>query len=150
MKLWHYTTKDRLDEIIESGEIRTSTANRTGQSESATLWLSSNPIWEHTATKLTSVGGTIRGLTKKEQHELFGLGRIEVNTQNISFFSWSTFVKNIAAKRHVARSMEVSGRTSGGNPNQWFGSTKPIPKEHFISAEVWDGNEWQVIQTEFK
>lgn len=30
MKLWHYTTKDRVDEIIESGEIRTSTENRTG------------------------------------------------------------------------------------------------------------------------
>ena len=149
MKLWHYTAKDRVDEIIESGEIRTSTANRTGQRESATVWLSSNPIWENTATKLTSVGDTIRKLTKKEQHELFGLGRIEVNTQNISFFSWSTFVKNIAAKRHVARSMEVSGRTSGGNPNQWFGSTKPVGKEHFLSAEIWNGEEWIVIQTEF-
>jgi len=91
----------------------------------------------------------MRKLTKKEQHEVLGLGRIEVNTQNISFFSWSTFVKNIAAKRHVARSMEVSGRTSGGNPNQWFGSTKPIGKEHFLSAEIWNGEEWIVIQTEF-
>jgi len=149
MKLWHYTTKDRIQEIIESGEIRTSTENRTGQRESATLWLSSNPIWENTATKLTFDGGTMRKLTKKEQHEVLGLGRIEVNTQNISFFSWSTFVKNIAAKRHVARSMEVSGRTSGGNPNQWFGSTKPIGKEHFLSAEIWNGEEWIVIQTEF-
>jgi len=149
MKLWHYTTKDRIQEIIESGEIRTSTENRTGQRESATLWLSSNPIWENTATKLTFDGGTMRKLTKKEQHEVLGLGRIEVNTQNISFFSWSTFVKNIAAKRHVARSMEVSGRTSGGNPNQWFGSTKPVGKEHFLSAEIWNGEEWIVIQTEF-
>jgi len=149
MKLWHYTTKDRIQEIIESGEIRTSTENRTGQRESATLWLSSNPIWENTATKLTFDGGTMRKLTKKEQHEVLGLGRIEVNTQNISFFSWSTFVKNIAAKRHVARSMEVSGRTSGGNPNQWFGSTKPIGKEHFLSAEIWNAEEWIVIQTEF-
>jgi len=45
--------------------------------------------------------------------------------------------------------MEVSGRTSGGNPNQWFGSTKPIGKEHFLSAEIWNGEEWIVIQTEF-
>jgi len=149
MKLWHYTTKDRIQEIIESGEIRTSGANRTGQSESPTLWLSSNPIWENTATKLYSDGLNTRKLSKKEQHELFGLGRIEVNTQNISFFSWRTFVKNIAAKRHVARSMEVSGKTSGGNPNQWFGSTKPVGKEHFLSAEIWNGEEWIVIQTEF-
>lgn len=149
MKLWHYTTKDRIHEIIESGEIRTSGANRTGQSESPTLWLSSNPIWENAATKLYSDGLNTRKLSKKEQHELLGLGRIEVDTQNISFFTWSTFVKNIAAKRHIARSMEVSGRTSGGNPNQWFGSTKPIGKEHFLSAEIWNGEERVVIQTKF-
>lgn len=149
MKLWHYTTRDRIHEIIETSEIRTSDANRTGQSESPTLWLSSNPIWENTATKLYSDGLNTRKLSKKEQHELLGLGRIEVDTQNISVFTWSTFVKNIAAKRHVARSMEVSGRTSGGNPNQWYGSTKPIGKEHFLSAEIWNGEEWIVIQNEF-
>jgi hypothetical protein len=128
---------------------RTSGANRTGQSESPTLWLSSNPIWENTATKLYSDGLNTRKLSKKEQHELLGLGRIEVDTQNISFFTWSTFVKNIAAKRHIARSMEVSGRTSGGNPNQWYDSTKPIGKEHFLSAKIWNGEEWVVIQNEF-
>ena len=149
MKLWHYTTRDRVTEIIASGEIRTSVANRTGQKESATLWMSSNPIWENTATKLVSDGRNIRQLSKTEQHECFGLGRIEVDTTNISFFTWLTFTKNIAAKRHIAREMEKTGRKNGGNPNQWYGSTKTISKDAFISAEIWDGTDWEVIQTAF-
>ena len=149
MKLWHYTTAFRIPEIIESGEIRTSNANATGNREVPTLWLSSNPIWENTATKYFNDGFNRYPLTKEQQHERFGLGRIEVNTQTISYFTWHTFVKNIAAKRHIARGMEESGRKSGGNPKQWFGSTKPIGTEHFLSAEIWDGNEWKVVKTEF-
>ncbi len=150
MKLWHYTSRDRLFEIIESGEIYTTKSNVTGAKESATVWISANPIWEKTATKLVQTeNGEYYRLTKQEQHQIMGLGRIEINPTNLSIFSWQHFAKHIAAKRHIARDMEVHGRQAGGNPNQWFGSTKPIPKEHFISAEVWDGNEWQVIQSEF-
>lgn len=147
--LWHYTTRDRLIEIVNSGEIWTSKSNATGAKEPSTVWVSSNPLWENTATKFIVERGVYRLMTKEEQFAEFGLGRIEISASTDGIFSWNLFCKNIAANRPLARAMEISGRENGGNPNQWFGRLKPITKEYFISAEIWDGTKWVVVQSEF-
>ena len=145
LRLWHYTTAERIDEIIESGEIRTSKHNATSRKEKPTVWVSSNPLWERTATKMIiDEMGNRKTLSMAEQHELIGLGRIEVYNDTPDLFTWHRFKNYIAPKKHIAREMEAVGIKKGANPSEWYGSHEPIARLDWIKAEIWDGKQWQV------
>jgi len=145
LRLWHYTTAGRIDEIIESGEIRATKFNATSLREKPTVWVSSNPLWERTATKMIADdSGNIITLSMAEQHELVGLGRIEIFNDTPDLFTWHRFKNYIAPKKQIARDMEAAGIKKGANPSEWYGSHKPIEKIDWIKAEIWDGKQWQV------
>ena len=138
---WHYTTKDRLDEIINSGELKVSKANGTNSSEKGTLWFSKNPNWEPTATKMAMTPSGVKELSKKEQYEIFGLGRIQIS-DNVKLYNWKQFKEFGGGKIKLLRKMEESGIKMGGNPSFWYWTWENIPKEEWINIDYFNGSEW--------
>ncbi|MNQ79866.1 hypothetical protein D3C85_948240 [compost metagenome] len=49
---YHYTPEIRLSSIIDSGLIKLGTESVYASKEKACAWVSTNPTWEPTATKL--------------------------------------------------------------------------------------------------
>lgn len=149
IEYYHYTPEYRLEEIIESGEIKLANASVYANKEKACAWVSTNPHWEPTATKMVSDQfGNLRLMTFKEQLERFGCARIQVKP--IGFTHWGK-IKHLAKMNlEQAKRMELAGIELGGNPKEWFGSFEPIKKENWIKAEVFKNGEWTEYESFLK
>jgi hypothetical protein len=140
---YHYTPLDRLEELIESGIIKLATASVLDvKREKPCAWVSTNPHWENTATKLAiDKNGNKYQLTFNEQVEIFGCARIQVKPF-IGLINWGK-LKHIAKMNlQYAKVMEEVGVEKGASPKEWFGSLKPITIEYWIKAEIYKDGEW--------
>lgn len=148
IKYFHYTPEVRLEEIIESGNIKLATESVYDKKrEKACSWVSTNPNWENTATKILhdNEGNTVK-LTFKEQVDFCGCARIEVKP-SFGFINWGK-IKHLAKMNlTLAKAMEETGIQQGASPKEWFGSFKPIPIDYWIKAEVFKNGEWIEYKT---
>ena len=154
---FHYTIGNYLPEIIESGEIRLSTAFTFKKREFA-VWASTNPIWENTCNKLLEIGskgrmslsyseffkryeaGKILHLDMEGTHKrLGGLCRIEVEPKTTPFTIYN-YCRLAKLKKSCARAFIKSGIDMGGNPKEWYAGFKPIPRDKWIAIEMFDWN----------
>lgn len=140
---YHYTPEFRLEEIIETGFIKLATASvQDKKREKPCAWVSTNPHWENTATKLAvDEDGNKILLTFKEQLEEFGCGRIQVKPF-VGLTNWGKLKYIAKMNLQYAKSMEQVGFDRGANPKEWFGSLKPITRENWIKAEVYKDGKW--------
>lgn len=141
IRYFHYTPENRIKEFIESGEIKLATPSVVAPDEKACAWVSTNPHWEHTATKgSTNDKGEYKHLTFKEHKDWLGCARIEVKP--IGLHAWHD-VKHLAKMDlEFAKQMEATGIQMGGNPLEWFGSLEPIKSENWIKIEVLKEGNW--------
>jgi len=141
IKYYHYTPKYRLEEIIESGEIKLANASVYAPKEKACAWVSTNSHWEHTATKsLRDKSGNIKTLTFAEQLDILGCTRIQVKP--IGLTHWGKIKHLAKMDLEHAKRMENVGLVKGASPKEWFGSLVPIKKENWIKAEIYRNGEW--------
>jgi hypothetical protein len=139
---YHYTSEQKLNEILESGELIVSEWERKNKVTPPALWLSLNPIWENTATKMISENGKVRRLTKEEQHSMFGLIRFVLEFKKETLCSWAKYKHKSNTPLSVYEQMELTGIRQGANPNEWFASFKNIKIKDCISCQKWNGTEW--------
>tara|TARA_B110000091_G_C13720582_1_gene434582 strand:+ start:713 stop:1171 length:459 start_codon:yes stop_codon:yes gene_type:complete len=141
MKLWHYTSKERIDTILDSEVINLATAG-VPKREKPAAWLSSNPIWENTATKpKIDESGNRSTMTKDEMDLALGLARIEVEVFS-GIINWKHFKRVSGIKNSSALALESSGLNQNANPKEWFTSFKPISIDYWIKAEIWVEGKW--------
>lgn len=142
--IWHYTSGSHLKMILESGELRVSDWERKEGVKPPALWLSLNPIWENTATKMVLAGGQYRWLTKEEQYLNFGLVRFPIPFQKNALCSWAAYKHKSNTPLNVYWQLEKIGIERGANPSEWYASFKNIPLSECISCETWDGEKWNI------
>ena len=146
-KYYHYTHFQALTDITESGYIRLATASTYAKKEKAVAWVSSNEHWENTATKMV---GTATGETKKltfdEQVSNFGCARIEVKGAGLQ--TWGKLKHTAKMDIRMAVSLEKTGKEQGADPNEWFGSLKPIMRKDWLSIEVFNDGAWKKVVIE--
>ncbi|MDI9257267.1 hypothetical protein [Flavobacterium sedimenticola] len=141
MNLYHYTTELKINEIINSGVINLSHANVYLKREKACAWVSSNPVWENTASKqVLDENGNIVSLTFEEQAKSLGCARIKVKPN--SFYTWAKLKHLAKMDLFIAKRMEIVGIELGAKPEEWFGSLYPIRKENWEKIEVFRDGEW--------
>lgn len=146
--IYHYTSGSHLDRILESKELIVSEAEKRMNVKPAALWLSLNPDWEPTATKrVADQNGSQRKLTKKEQHELFGLIRFVLEFKEEDLCSWFKYQYRSNISKSMHRSMEAVGIKQGAKSKEWYASFKNIPLTDCISYQKWDGQEWLTVET---
>jgi hypothetical protein len=140
--IYHYTTEQHLEKILTKGELIVSEWERNNKVKPPALWLSLNPIWENTATKLVNENGKIRQLTIDEQHKNFGLIRFVLDFNKDTLCSWAKYKHKSNTLIDVYEAMEQKGIKQGANPKEWFASFMNIPLSKCIVCEKWNGNEW--------
>lgn len=141
MKFWHYTPAFRLPQILKSGKIKLDEQARS-YGEKHVAWISTNPIWENTATKpYTDKSGRMVERTKEETSQELGLGRIEIRPSR-DFISWEIFRKTSGVHPKLWSGMTKYRLQVGANPNEWFASYIPILDRYFISVEMFIHGEW--------
>jgi hypothetical protein len=138
-KYFHYTTELRLIEIIESGKIMLATAG-IEKREKPCAWVSTNPYWEHSATKSHLINGIFKSLTFEEQLNIDGCARIEVKP--IGLYKWGKLIHKIRMEKNIALALEEAGLEMGGQPLDWHGSLYPIGIDRWIKAEIYRNSQW--------
>ena len=140
-RYFHYTTENRLEIILQSEIILLAGSGIENKNEKPCAWVSSNPKWESTATKLIkNQKGIITQMTFEEQLKNFGCARIEVESKGL--LPWKTIRKIAKIKPMMADAMESSGIRIGGNPSEWFESFSPIDINRWIRAEIFRDGKW--------
>jgi hypothetical protein len=124
--LWHYTKRSRLVSILRSGVILVSA---TGFEVSArpAVWFSRHPEWEAT------VGNHPRA-------------RIGVAPETAPY-DWQAFQNLSGVGALTAEGLALAAEEMGGDPNHWFVSFEPVPRDKWLSVEVHhDGGKWHVLK----
>ena len=141
--IYHYTSGSHLPLILKSKKLMVSQAEKKMGLKPPALWLSLNPDWEATATKMIFENGMQRSLTKKEQYEMFGLVRFVLEFKEKELCSWKKYINTTNIPKLGLKRMEIAGIEKGGNPNEWYASFNDIPLTHCICIQKWDGAEWK-------
>lgn len=130
--LFHYTSEARVKDIIESGELKVSKA-ALHRNEKPALWLSSEPIWDESATKFLNFS------SKENQFRHIGLGRIVVPFEHhfVTYAKW----RHVSGVAPLLASKE-SLLFNSYDRSKWWASFQSIPESDFLSVEYWDGETW--------
>ena len=136
--VFHYTVGNKLEAILESGELRPTGAHiDTG--ERPVVWFTKCPEWDNTANK--SVGtrdGEIVHLDRAGTHLLAGgLVRFLVPEQAAPH-DWRAFVRKSGVSKQTARRLAEVARKRGVDPADWRVSFEPVPMAEWARIEAWD------------
>jgi hypothetical protein len=147
--VYHYTTFECLEKIIESGFLKVSPWEKKNKIKRPALWLTKNPHWENTATKGYFNGSTreIKTLTFEEQSSLLGCIKITLPFCN-SYCNWGLFKRVSKQSVQLNNGLEIAAKRQGSNPEEWYVSFKDIPTSKIIGIDYWDGNKWEDILVE--
>jgi hypothetical protein len=141
--VYHYTVGAHIEDILRDGVIRPATAN-VPKGERAIVWFSSNPEWELTANKAwQEPSGEIRHLDKDETRAKGGgLYRIAV-AANTAPYNWQRLRFLSKMNPRIADSLEETAREQGSNPDEWFGTFKPVTDDTWLAIEVLTDQGWE-------
>jgi hypothetical protein len=163
--VWHYTIGDRLQQIVESGEIRQATAGVNMKLDEAALWeiiltgvakpisqvvggempavwFTTRETFEPTAMKGMMMGGFRRtmSLDEMEQHGN-GLARIGVRAELVPA-DWQHHVRHSGITSKMARALAGSASAVGSDPRQWRVHYAPVSSSVWSAVQVWRAGQW--------
>lgn len=135
MTLYHYTTGDRLLRIIASRQIIPATAH-VAPPEIPAVWLSSDPVWEPSATKGVIEEGIRRQASLVELISLCGcLVRIEIDPHTIRLIAPGAFRGALCIPSEVHDRLIAAGLEMGADPENWSAVDGPVPLTAFRRIE---------------
>jgi hypothetical protein len=159
---WHYCYDNHINEILESAKLlppcEVNTLNSPEEtdemrnskdymSDKRLLLFSENAVWEPASYRSkTFWSATVPymdiPLLKLEDYAKYEVGvyRIGVSTKHLKPYS------QLCREVHMPVAMDagliVVARKIGGNPFQWWGSTKPVPQEKWVAIQKYVDGVW--------
>ena len=140
--VYHFTTGQKLKQIINSGHIRPSTAH-VPPNEKPVAWFSTSPEWEPTATKVPVPGKAGQLITAKAQA---GLVRISVPARCAPYvFPQLPLIAGTSPTTCIG--LLLAGLELSADPATWRFTPEPVPTALFREVEFFDfGNDrWLAI-----
>jgi hypothetical protein len=144
VRVFHYTVKAKLQAILESGELRAAVAY-VPAGERPAVWFSTNPWWEETANKMwKDKAGTVHRGDRRSTEQLGnGLIRIEVAPETAPV-TWTEHKRSgKGPSRKDTQTLEKVARLDGADPSQWRLSYEPVPRDKWLTIELWNGVSWE-------
>ncbi len=143
-KFYHYTHYQHLASILDSGYIKLATTSKFHNKEKAVAWISTNPHWENTATKmLCNNQGQRKIMSFEEQLSNVGCARIQVREEGL--FDWPELIKRTKKRPKDVQELEEVGIERGADPSEWHGSLKPITRKDWLSVEIYKNGGWKKV-----
>jgi len=141
-RLWHYTNRTALENILESRSIIPATAFAE-LAERPAAWFTRRSNWEGTANKgaINSYGERFNP-TKESTAAIYGgLARIEIRP-GAAPHGWASYKKCGGVSPEAVKSHTEWGKTVGSNPYDWWVSYQSVQENDWMAVEVWNGWEW--------
>lgn len=130
---WHYTTGQKAKLILESGELKPTSAFIEPE-EKPILWFSTNELWEQTANKMLGLpNGALRFLTMQETRDMGG-GLFRFGMPTDQLIRWPRLARTANMKRKVQWTLEEAGLRGGADFREWCGLLEPVS----IAALTWE------------
>ncbi len=143
--IWHYTTGQRLLQIMQDGVLRQSTAYVPDRVRPA-VWFTLAPEWEETANKsLTLPNGSVVHLGREET-EAFGDGlvRIGVPASDVPL-TWADYGRLSGEKVRDLRELRDAAREAGSDVSLWRVSFEPVPDTQWAAIDLWCDGRWEAL-----
>jgi len=140
--VWHYTIGTHFKSIMDSGVLLTekqTTPQALRPGHKGCVWFSSDRVWEPTACKggVDQDGRAVWFSREQTAHLGGGLARVGVRVGwGIEY--WPAGKRTLGLHRVEIRALEEYGRGHGGDPSQWYYSTRPIPSSRWVAVERFD------------
>ena len=111
--LWHYTTGECFENIVDDGCIRPATVG-VAEEEWPIVWFSSNQVWEPTSTKIYVPHYGEAWRLSKEELRVRGNGLVRFGvTRRTARLDWTAMKRLSGMSRDTARDLKVIGRRMG-------------------------------------
>ena len=131
--VYHYTTGLKLRSIINSGQIKPTTA-KIDAHEKPVAWFSTQDQWEPTATKVPIPGMQGQIMTAQAQG---GLVRITVPGTSAPYV-FPQLPMIAGTKPTVCMGLLLAGLELGSDPDTWRFTPTPVPSALFREVEFYD------------
>ena len=138
--VYHYTTMDRLDDILAVDELRPRNGRRLGRAinePNPLLWFSWNQVWEHSV---------IKDPRKRRRNPPTGRAITELHGEGLIRFSAPA---SVAKKRwndylllNETPYVQREFMAQRGNPVDWLATDQPVPLDACRGLEVWYRGAW--------
>lgn len=144
MYIYHYTTYEYYKSIMNDGFIKTSYKEKKWKIKPAGVWLSLNPVCEHTClrTKLNLVTGEKEQMDMFEQAEHLGLVRFVLPFDKTELCTWAAYKYKTNININEYFMLELNGRNSGSEPKDWYIKFKDIPVSQVTKIEIFLNGVW--------
>lgn len=139
--IWHYTTVQKLGQIIDSGTLLPFAPPRE-RSEKPVVWFSRQADWDLTANPVVTTSAGRRYATLDETIVLGGgLARIGV-TLDVAPHDWKGYKKLSHVSPRRAKAMYGRAVALGSRPASWHVAFEQVPRAQWLAVETWDNGQW--------
>jgi hypothetical protein len=138
--LWHYTTADRLTQILAAGELR---PVPLAKKVKPVVWFTTQSDWEPMANRVwQSPEGTVRRLGKDQTIVLAGgLARIAV-APDVATIDWKTYKAESDIVPKMAQQIYNEAVSLGSRPGDWYATFQSVPRDRWLRVEIWENEAW--------
>jgi hypothetical protein len=138
--LWHYTTVDRLTQILAAGEIRPTTYAKKVK---PAVWFTTRTDWEPMANRVwRAPEGAIRRLGKDQTIVLGGgLARIGV-AADVAAVDWKTYKAESDIPPKIAQHIYNEAASFGSRVGDWYATFASVPRDQWLRVEIWENEAW--------
>jgi hypothetical protein len=128
-KLYHYTTVENLEKILQCGEIKVSNKLHGKRLESPGVWLSTNHDWD-----FIYANGAVKN----------GRARIEIDRKILGdrVVTWERFKLAYGLSIEESENIERLAFYASANPRDWFIRYSPIYSKLWLSIEIYRSGKW--------
>jgi hypothetical protein len=144
---WHYTVGEYLGSIYRDGLLYPELFVLPGVRP--IVWFTSSPVWEEMANKGYRDVDGMRCLTREETAALGGgLFRLGVS-DDYSLHPYNQIMRESKMPKlypQMARAVLDASRRMGSDPiRDWWGTFRPVPREHWKTLEHFTNESWQLF-----
>lgn len=122
--VWHYTTGQRAEQILQCGFIRGATVN-VPLNERPAVWFSMNQVFELTAAKTRRVDGVLMFLTIPEMAH-YGNGLVRFGLSPRALLNGDNLRRRARISGSEWIRIQKIGTQRGADPHDWYGSIEVI------------------------